>query len=532
MTKLSLRLAFVFSIASSSLALDVPAGAQLAGGRSAFDARPGLEFVQFGDFWGDRRSSYRNDFFDPFWGGGRRSSPHPSHQSHPYHSNDSYNPFYRRPQPQPQVYESVKPPAPPKVETPPAQTVLVIGDSLGEWLAYGLELVFAETPQIGIVRKIKPDLGLVRDDARLDAPEWTQAIKDLLPATEKPNAIVVMLGLNDRSPLRERAPAPKASTTPPDSEHPPPAPVGPQHPPPGATYEFHTDKWAELYSKRIDDLITTLKARGIPIMWVGLPAIRGAKSTSDMSYLDELYRARADKAAIAYVDIWDGFVDDQGRYVQDGPDFEGQTRRLRTYDGVNFTKAGAEKLGHYVEHDLRRLLGNNVLPVALPGPEEQPPANDKVAGRPVVGPVLPLNATSPEKGGELLGAVSHSDERQADPLATRVLNRGEAIVAPRGRADDFSWPRPDIGGTADTEALPDAVPPKKAAAANGGTEDGKKNNTDKAATTNSSEATNRPAQSSPPPHVTTARPHRHIDQVNGAPPRPPLPVGTATSNWR
>src|SRR5262249_3102739 len=173
----------------------------LAGSRSAFDThtRPGLEFVQFGD-WGDRRSSYRNDFFDPFWGGGRRSSPHPPRQ---YHSNDSYNPFYRRPQPQQQVYESIKPPAPPKVETPPAQTVLVIGDSLGEWLAYGLELVFAETPQIGIVRKIKPDLGLVRDDARLDAPDWTKAIKDLLPASEKPNAIVVMLGVNDRAPLRD-----------------------------------------------------------------------------------------------------------------------------------------------------------------------------------------------------------------------------------------------------------------------------------------------------------------------------------------
>ena len=75
-----------------------------------------------------------------------------------YHSNDSYNPFYRRPQPQ--TYESIKPPAPRKVETAPAQTVLVIGDLLGEWLAYGLELVFADTPQIGIVRKIKPDLGL------------------------------------------------------------------------------------------------------------------------------------------------------------------------------------------------------------------------------------------------------------------------------------------------------------------------------------------------------------------------------------
>ena len=56
----------------------------------------------------------------------------------------------------------------------------------------------------------------------------------------------------------------------------------------------------------------------------------------------------------------------------------------------------------------------------------------------------------------------------------------------------------------------------------------KKKNTDKAATTKSSEATNRPTQSSPTPHVTTARPHRHVDQVN----RPPLPVGPATSNWR
>ena len=27
-------------------------------------AHPGLEFIQFGDFWDDRRSFYRNHFFD------------------------------------------------------------------------------------------------------------------------------------------------------------------------------------------------------------------------------------------------------------------------------------------------------------------------------------------------------------------------------------------------------------------------------------------------------------------------------------
>ncbi len=189
-----------------------------------------------------------------------------------------------------------------------------------------------------------------------------------------------------------------------------------------------------LFRACIDDMIATLTRRGAYRSRVGLPAIRGAKSTSDMSYLDELYRARADKAGVAYVDIWDGFVDDQGRYVQDGPDFEGQTRRLRTYDGVNFTKAGAEKLGHYVEHDLRRLLGSSVLPVALPGPEEQPPANDNVFGRPVVGPVLPLNATNAEKGDQLLGAARDSDERQCRPARhTRAQSRRSHCCTARAR---------------------------------------------------------------------------------------------------
>ena len=68
-----------------------------------------------------------------------------------------------------------------------------------------------------------------------------------------------------------------------------------------------------------------------------------------MGYLDEIYRERAEKAGIVYVDIWDGFVDDSGRYAVQGPDFEGQIRRLRTGDGVHFTKAGAVKLANYVD---------------------------------------------------------------------------------------------------------------------------------------------------------------------------------------
>ena len=99
--------------------------------------------------------------------------------------------------------EGAKAPPPRKAETPPTSTVLVIGDSLADWLAYGLEEALTDTPEIGVVRKIRPLSGLVRYEARNEAIEWPQAVKEML-AGEQPGVIVVMLGLNDRQALRER----------------------------------------------------------------------------------------------------------------------------------------------------------------------------------------------------------------------------------------------------------------------------------------------------------------------------------------
>ena len=163
-------------------------------------------------------------------------------------------------------------------------------------------------------------------------------------------------------------------------------------------------------------MIAVLKTKGVPVLWVGLPAISGTNATGEMSYLDELYRARAEKAGITYVNIWDGFVDDQGRYAVQGPDFEGQICRLRSGDGVHFTNAGALKLAHYAEHDLRRLLSKRVVPVALPG-------SDAGGGTATaIGPVVPLDANAGE-GGELLGAGRGPAPAMSDPIATRVMSR-------------------------------------------------------------------------------------------------------------
>jgi hypothetical protein len=465
-----------------------------------------------------------HDFFRNPWGGGGGG----------YYQNPApfnpYNPFYPRPQP---PAESIRPPAPHKVETPPAQTVVVIGDSLADWLGYGLEEALADTPEIGVVRKIKPYSGLVRYEARADSPDWSQAIKDVL-APERPAAIVIMLGVNDRLPLRDRAPRPGATASPPgagatpqapaaadtapaDNEQPASAAGDAPRRPPGGNYDFHTERWAELYAKRIDEMIAVLKGKGVPVLWVGMPAIRGAKSTSDMSYLDELYRARADKAGIIYVDIWDGFVDERGNYAQQGPDFQGQTRRLRTYDGVHFTKAGAEKLAHYVEHELRRVLTNRVLPGALPGPEELSPA--KGNARPAVGPVVPLNAISGGEGGDLLGAANRPAQHEGDPVATQVLSRGEPIAAPPGRADDFSWPRADGNSSADVAPAAPLAPPAPKGAP------GKKD-------ANKGDANKGVAPPAAPKTAPVKPPRQSRDDLDGGPQRPPPAAGPAATNGR
>jgi hypothetical protein len=192
----------------------------------------------------------------------------------------------------------------------------------------------------------------------------------------------------------------------------------------------------------------------VPVIWVGLPAIRGTKATNDISYLDELYRERAERAGIIYVDIWDGFVDEDGDYAVQGPDFEGQIRRLRTADGVYFTKAGAVKLARYVDRELRRVIPSYVAPVAVPGPETTPKSGSASA-KPYVGPVLPLTSSAGGHASELLGGKDHSAQTTSESIAAKVLSRGETLAAPAGRADNFSWPRPGSDASARPEVSPE-----------------------------------------------------------------------------
>ena len=211
-----------------------------------------------------------------------------------------------------------------------------MGDANADWLAYGLEDTYSEKPEIGIIRKTRTDSGLISYDARRDT-EWPHVAREII-AAEKPKFIVMMIGNNDRQTIREKVPPPPPPSRAPKANAPAPSamPGGPpvqpdpeQQPPEAAErhpkmtpeqarqaaygpWEFHSEKWELAYIKRIDVTIAALKSAGVPVIWVGLASQRGTKSSQELSYLNELYRSRADKAGIIYVDIWDGFVDEFG----------------------------------------------------------------------------------------------------------------------------------------------------------------------------------------------------------------------------
>ena len=257
-----------------------------------------------------------------------------------------------------------------KHDTIPERQILVLGDAMADWLAYGLEDAYADQPEMGVIRRHKTVSGLIKYQPKGDPADWAAAAKGIL-ATEKPDAIVIMLGLDDRVAMREPAvdksdskssdkktdkkdakakldakpsdgkPGAKPdggtdATAKPDDK-PVDTELSPEDAadndgPPAITpekstrslngiYEFREERWVELYKKKIEQTIGVLRSKGVPVLWVGLPVVRGPKATADTLFLDSLYRDAAGKAGITYVDVWDGFVDEAGRFVQQGPDY-------------------------------------------------------------------------------------------------------------------------------------------------------------------------------------------------------------------
>ncbi len=347
-------------------------------------------------------------------------------------------------------------PAPPADVTPvvgksaePTFYALVIGDSLGQQLGQGLTEAFADQPEVSILRKARENTGIVRDDYF----DWVKGARDSLAGAGKVDIAIMMIGSNDRQPLRDGA----------------------------ATVDLHQPRWKDIYGDRVEAIAKTFRDRKIPFVWVGLPAMKSDRFSADMSYINDIYRDRAGKVGAVFVDTWEDFLDDRGLYAAYGPDLNGVFQKLRAGDGVHFTRPGARKLAHFVESEIHHAIEDAhpgadplaavttlappliaapeppapVAPapsvgeapraparlvVALPAPVEPPQVVIPV--KPLAGQVAPLTGPVVSPGGELVKRVSQKSGVPGSQTAVeRVLGQGQELEARPGRADDFKWPR-------------------------------------------------------------------------------------------
>ena len=359
---------------------------------------------------------------------------------------------------------------------PPAKNatffVDVFGDSLGQMLADGLDDALADRSDVAVVHRAKGSSGLVASDFY----DWPKAIDDLLAGREggkdaakdaakdaggakaavdeqaavtggsgattttetgkadrKPGSTaresvkdaktaarppridvaVMMIGSNDRQPIREG----------------------------GQSLAFGTPEWTAAYAKRVNAIDETFRAHNIPLIWVGLPIAKDDGFADAMAGLNDITRDAAAKTGAVYVDTWEAFSDDNGDFASYGPDINGQTVRLRSTDGVHFTRAGDRKLAHFVvTHVLRALDGKTPAPQLPTAEATEDAAKPVAAAKPDAGPIRNLNEAPDSRSGALASLPTPAQASGSDPLVATVITRGEAVPIPAGRADDARWP--------------------------------------------------------------------------------------------
>ncbi|MGV1014064.1 MAG: DUF459 domain-containing protein, partial [Methyloceanibacter sp.] len=292
--------------------------------------------------------------------------------------------------------------------------IAVFGDSLADGLWGGLYRAFEDDATLEFINRSKPSSGLVRAGSY----DWNVELDKLLK-DETFQVAVVMFGANDLQAIRKG----------------------------NDVFRVGTEGWREAYGQRVEALVKKLRAKNIATYWVGLPIMRSPGQTADAEAMNETFREKAFINGAKYVDTWNGFTDEAGRYSAYGPDMTGQPKRLRADDGWHLTMRGYLKLAHFVEKDLRKDLNLAKLErnIPLAGNEEE---QGKVMGSLVTPAPAPAAQAQAEQT-----PVAEAEEDATDTVAIAVEEdeTGQTvevpIAPPQNQVGDVHVIRPVITAT-------------------------------------------------------------------------------------
>lgn len=308
--------------------------------------------------------------------------------------------------PQQQAAPSLPPPKPQVEKAENATRLAVFGDSLAIDLSKALERLYAEDPNLVVINQGVSNSGFVRNDYF----DWDAAIDEQIAANSFDLA-VVMIGINDRQELTVN----------------------------GESLPSLSDGWTAAYQARLTSFLGKLRAARKPVIWVGLPPMSKTEYSAAISQISNIQRLASFSGGAEYLDIYERFLGEDGKYSSQGPDVNGQNARMRKDDGIHFATAGADKLAFYLSQSIRTFYRGGGVSIAVADPllgtdaaaMLRPPYQGLGQTRllEVAGAVVPISRV-PARAGELLTAASM-------PVTAAPFTLEQLVTAPIGRVDAF-----------------------------------------------------------------------------------------------
>jgi uncharacterized protein len=222
-------------------------------------------------------------------------------------------------------------------------TVLMVGDSIGADLAFGLSRLLNDKGTFRPREDTHESSGL----ARPDYFNWPyQLAVDI--SEKRPDVVVVMLGGNDNQSFL----------------------VG-DH---GVV--LGSAEWKAAYRTRVARMMEIVTGSGRPLIWVGMPIMKDPARSKVMRMLNGIFESEArEHRGVLYVDSYELFSNSRGRYAAFLRDSSGRLQHVRESDGIHLTiGAGGTRLAQRVyrtmkmlwEEPAEPLIGSPAVPETAP----------------------------------------------------------------------------------------------------------------------------------------------------------------------